>query len=339
MFIKNAWYVAAQSGEIGRELTQRWITGDPVVLYRTEAGQVAAMEDRCPHRRAALSKGRLVGDDIQCGYHGITFDCSGACVRIPGQEEIPPALAVRTYPIAEKWKWIWIWMGDPAAADESLLPAFQYNDSPGWVATGGCIEVKANYQLLTDNLLDLTHLTYVHGKSIGNSAIVEFPISFRIEGTDVHVLRVIHNRPPPPLFKRLRGFTGNIDRWQIIRFQIPMHISIEVRALPTGIEDIEQGLRWFSINSITPVDERSSRYYWTVTRCFALDDEAITQIFHDAVHAAFMEDVDVMEAQQVMIDTDRPRRGVISVRADGGQLAARRIIERMVRQETTPVEA
>ena len=339
MFLKNAWYVAAQSGEIGRELTQRWITGDPVVLYRTEAGQVAAMEDRCPHRRAALSKGRLVGDDIQCGYHGITFDCSGVCVRIPGQEEIPSALAVRTYPIVEKWKWIWIWMGDPAAADESLLPAFQYNDSPGWVATGGCIEVKANYQLLTDNLLDLTHETYVHGKTIGNSAIVEFPMSLRIEGTDVHVQRVMHNTPPPPLFKRVRGFTGNIDRWQIIRFRIPAHISIDARGLPTGIEDIEQGLRWLSINSITPVDERSSRYYWTITRCFALDEEAITQMIHDQIHATFMEDVDVLEAQQVMIDTDRPRRSEISVRADGGSVAARRIIQRLIRQETTPVEA
>ncbi len=339
MFIKNAWYVAAQSGEIGRELTQRWITGDPVVLYRTEAGQVAAMEDRCPHRRAALSKGRLVGDTIQCGYHGSTYDRSGVCVRIPGQEEIPSALAVRTYPIAEKWKWIWIWMGDPAAADETLLPAFQYNDSPGWVATGGCIEIKANYQLLNDNLLDLTHETYVHGKTIGNSAIVEFPISLRIEGTDVHVQRVMPNTPPPPLFKRVCDFKGNIDRWQIIRFQIPSHISIDVRALPTGIQDIEHGRRWFSINSITPVDERSSRYYWTITRCFALDDEAITQMFHDQIHATFMEDVDVLEAQQVMIDTDRPRRGEISFRADGGAVAARRIIQRLVSQETTPQEA
>jgi phenylpropionate dioxygenase-like ring-hydroxylating dioxygenase large terminal subunit len=333
-FVKNAWYVAASSNEVGRALTQRWIACEPVVFYRTEGGVIVGMEDRCPHRRAALSKGRLVGDSIQCGYHGMTFDCTGACVRIPGEEVIPPAMSVKTYSVIEKWKWIWIWMGDPAAADETLLPAFEFNELPGWVATGGCISVKANYQLLIDNLLDLTHETYVHGKTIGNQAVVETPMTWKMEGNEVHVQRVMRDTPPPPLFKKARNFETNIDRWQIIRFQVPSHVSIDARGLPMGTEDLEKGLRWFSINSITPIDERTSRYFWTITRCFDLDNEALSKMIHEQIYATFMEDVEVLEAQQVMIDTDRPNRGEISIRADGGSVAARRIIQRLLQRES-----
>jgi len=333
MFLKNAWYVAAWSNEIGRSLTQRWIAGEPLVLYRTEAGAVAALEDRCPHRRAALSMGKLVGDTVQCGYHGVTLDCSGACVRIPGQDTIPPSMRTRSYPVAEKWQWVWVWLGDPAAADEALIPDFRWNSEPGWVSTGGTIDVKANYQLLTDNLLDLTHETYVHAKTIGNNVIVEWPMTHKIEGNEVHVRRIMRDTPPPPLFAKVRGTSENIDRWQLIRYQVPANISIDARAYPPGTEDMSRALRWFSINSITPVDERTSRYYWTITRCFAQDDSDLTDLIGRSIHATFMEDVAILEAQQVMIETDRPGRQEVGVRADAGAIAARRILERLIRQE------
>ncbi len=332
MFVRNAWYVAAQSEEITHALTQRWIIGEPLVVYRTRAGEVVALDDRCPHRRASLSKGSLVGDDVQCGYHGITFDCSGACVHVPGQERIPPAMRTRKYPVIERWNWIWVWMGD-AEADESLLPAFQYNDSPGWKAVGGVLQVNANYQLLSDNLLDLTHETYVHGKTIGNSAIVETPMEYEVKGNEVHIKRIIHDAPPPPLFKRVRNFEGNIDRWQVIRFQVPAHISIDARGYPAGSDDMARALRWFSMNSITPIDERRSMYYWTITRCFDLENEELSQLIYDKILATFLEDVEVIEAQQVLIETDR--RGLIdtSVRADSGSISARRIIQRLSEAE------
>lgn len=333
MFLKNAWYVAAQATELGRELVARWIIGEPVVLFRAESGHPVAMEDRCPHRRAALSKGRLVGDTVQCGYHGMRFDGTGACVHIPGQEQMPAALKVRTYPVIQKWHWIWIWMGEPDRADEALIPDLRYNDMPGWTVTGGVLTVNAHYQLLTDNLLDLTHETFVHTKTIGNAAVAETPMQSRIEGNEVHVQRVMRNTPPPPLFKRVRNLAGNIDRWQIIRFQPPSSISIDARGYPAGSEDPEQGLRWFSINSITPIDERSSHYYWTITRCFAQDDPQITDLVHQQILATFMEDVDVLEAQQRRIETDPAQRREISVRADFGSVAARRIVQRLIHQE------
>ncbi|MDB5940681.1 MAG: hypothetical protein JWQ13_247 [Ramlibacter sp.] len=333
MFLKNCWYVAAQASELGRELTQRWITGEPVVLFRSEAGKPVALEDRCPHRSASLSKGTLIGDAVQCGYHGMTFDCAGSCVRIPGQEQIPAAMKARSYPVVQKWHWVWIWMGDPAKADEALIPDLRYNDTPGWTVTGGVLKVQANYQLLTDNLLDLTHETFVHTKTIGNAAVAETPMESNVEGNEVHVQRVMRNTPPPPLFKRVRNLTGNIDRWQIIRFQPPSSVSIDARGFPTGTEDAEQGLRWFSINSITPIDERSSNYYWTITRCFALDDQEITDLVHKQILATFLEDKEVLEAQQRLIETDDRKKIEVSVKADFGSIHARRVVQRLIAQE------
>lgn len=338
MFLKNAWYVAAWSHEIGRSLTQRWIAGEPLVLYRTQAGRVAVLEDRCPHRRAALSMGTLIGDTVQCGYHGVTLDCSGACVRIPGQDTIPPSMRTRTYAVAEKWQWVWVWLGDPEAADEALIPDFRWNSEPGWVSTGGMIEVKANYQLLTDNLLDLTHETYVHAKTIGNNVIVEWPMSHKVEGNEVHVQRIMRDTPPPPLFAKVRGTNDNIDRWQLIRYQVPANIAIDARAYPAGSEDLSAAMRWFSINSITPVDERTSRYYWTVTRCFAQDDTALTELIHKSIHDTFMEDVTIIEEQQILIERDRADRQEVGMRPDAGYIAARRILERLIREEVAAKE-
>lgn len=333
MFLQNAWYVAAWSHEVGRSPIQRWIAGEPLVLYRTQGGGIAALEDRCPHRRAPLSMGKLIGDTIQCGYHGVTLDCSGACVRIPGQDTIPPSMRTRSYAVAEKWQWVWVWLGDPAGADESLIPDFRWNSEPGWVSTGGTIEVKANYQLLTDNLLDLTHETYVHAKTIGNNAVVEWPMTHRMEGNEVHVQRIMRDTRPPPLFAKVRGTSENIDRWQLIRYQVPANVSIDARGYPAGSEDMGRALRWFSINSITPVDGRRSRYYWTITRCFAQEDQQLTELIHSSILATFMEDVALLEQQQVMIETDRPDRKEVGVRADAGSVAARRVLERLIGEE------
>jgi phenylpropionate dioxygenase-like ring-hydroxylating dioxygenase large terminal subunit len=157
----------------------------------------------------------------------------------------------------------------------------------------------------------------------------------RVEGDEVHVQRVMRDTPPPPLFKRVRNLTGNIDRWQIIRFQPPCSVSIDARGYPAGSEDIQQGLRWFSINSITPIDERSSNYFWTITRCFAQDDQEITDLVHKQILATFMEDVQVLEAQQRLIESDDRGRPEVSVRADFGSIAARRVVQRLIAKEAS----
>ena len=172
MFLRNQWYVAAQDTEIGRKPVGRVLLGDPVVMYRLEDGTPVALEDRCVHRHLPLSMGKLVGDVIQCHYHGLQYDCAGTCVKVPGQAAIPPGAKVRSYPMVERYKWLWIWMGDPAAADPDTIPDFHEFDSPNWGARQRYLHVKANWQLIVDNLMDLTHLSFVHETTIGNAHLV-----------------------------------------------------------------------------------------------------------------------------------------------------------------------
>ena len=174
MFLRNYWYVAASGSDIGRKPFRRVIMNEPVVFYRTEDGTPVALEDRCPHRRLPLSMGKLVGDDVlQCHYHGLRFDRTGACVRVPGQDMIPATARVKVYPVAERYKWLWIWMGDPALADPAKIPDYHWFDDPNWGAKSDYIHAKCNWQYINDNLLDLTHLAFVHETTIGNMALVE----------------------------------------------------------------------------------------------------------------------------------------------------------------------
>ena len=169
MFLRNYWYVAATDAEIGRKPLARTILGEPIVFFRTEAGAPVAMEDRCAHRHLPLSMGKLVGDELQCHYHGLRFGTDGRCTRIPGQEQIPRGAKVKTYPVAERYHWIWIWMGDPALADPAAITDFHWLDDPNhWGAKSSYLHVEANWQLVVDNLLDLTHLAFVHDTTIGN---------------------------------------------------------------------------------------------------------------------------------------------------------------------------
>ena len=333
-FLQNAWYAAAWDHEIGRSLVQRWIIDHPLVLYRTNAGAAVAMGDRCPHRRFALSKGTLTGNEIECGYHGLAFDNHGKCVRIPGQANIPPRMRVRTYPVAERWQLVWVWMGEPDKADENLIPDFRWNSDPeNWRPVCGTVQMNADYRLLVDNLLDLTHETFVHKNTIGNFSVAETPMNFKVAPPNVHIERVMRDVPAPPLFKQVRGFTENIDRWQIIKFEPPSNIVIDARAVRTGTNDVEQGLRWHVINSITPESASSSRYFWSVSRCFALEDQEIDELLERQIIATFMEDKEVLEVQQHLIETDAPGKREFDINADAGAVAARRIVNNLIAAE------
>ena len=203
MFMKNCWYVAAydreleDGGPLGRKLLD-----EPVVIFRDSKGTPVALEDRCCHRQLPLSLGAVTGDTLQCGYHGLEFDATGACVTVPGQSMVPPGAVIRSYPLVEKWGFLWIWMGDAAQADEALIPDWWWVDDPGWGHNPGAfLHIACNYELITDNLLDLSHLGYVHQRTLGNDAIVEFPVKTERREDGVRMSRWIQDRPPPPLFK------------------------------------------------------------------------------------------------------------------------------------------
>ena len=174
-FPLNAWYAAAWDVDLKHALFPRTICGKHVVMYRQSNGQVCALEDACWHRLVPLSKGRLDGDTVVCGYHGLKFNAQGRCTYMPSQDTINPSACVRSYPVVERHRFIWLWMGDPALADPALVPDMHWNDDPAWAGDGKTIHVKCDYRLVVDNLMDLTHEAFVHGSSIGNDHVAEAP--------------------------------------------------------------------------------------------------------------------------------------------------------------------
>ena len=334
MFIQNAWYVIAMPEEVGREPMSRTVCGKRIVLFRTGDGAPAALNDECPHRRFPLSKGRVVGDTIECGYHGFRFDCTGACTHVPGTDTISPKLNNRAYPIVEKWNWVWVWPGDPALADPATIPDYHWNTEPGGAATGGLIELDCHYQLQSDNLLDLTHEAFVHKATIGNAAVAETPMTARAEGDVVHVDRIMRGIAPPPLFAKVRDFSGDIDRYQFVRFEPPANIWIDAKAYPAGTEDADRGMRWMVMNSITPSTAGTSLYFWSLSRCFVTDDRKLTELIHEQLYNTLIEDKVLLEEQQRVIANDDPTgAALIASACDAGNVYARRIVSRLIAEE------
>jgi vanillate O-demethylase monooxygenase subunit len=337
MYLRNCWYVAAWAHEIDAAPLARTILDEPVMLCRMADGAPAAFTDRCPHRRLPLSAGTITADGIRCGYHGLEFDRAGACIRVPGQSRVPPDARVRTYPVVEKWRWIWIWMGDPAQADESLVPDYHWNDDPAWLSIGDRFHVRGGYRLLVDNLLDLSHVQFVHGSTLGTDSVVDFPVEVRRECDSVHVDRWIMDGPPPPMFAKAGGVGGDVDRWQLITWNAPSHVVIDVGCAPAGqgARDGRRdgGIEMYSNHTITPETARSCHYFWHHARNFRLDDADVTEFLSGAASSAFYEDVVIIDAQQASIDAmpaDAPR---VDINADTGVLQASRILDRLIADE------
>jgi vanillate O-demethylase monooxygenase subunit len=313
------------------------ILGEPIVLFRAEDGTPVAFEDRCPHRHLPLSMGRLVGDTLQCLYHGLRFGRDGRCVYIPGQEHIPQAAKVRCYPVVERYRWIWIWMGDPMLADPAAIADFHWLDDPNWGAKGAYLHVEANWQLVVDNLLDLTHLAFVHETTIGNLALAEHAnVNVARTPNGVVVTRWIINQEPPPTFKKVGGFLGKVDRWQIIDFTPPAFLRLDVGATPTGTGAPEGkrvgGINMRNLNAITPETETTAHYFWGQAHDFDVKNPQTTDKIFEQIQTAFLEDVAVFSAQQRNLNfVDKPSQ--VDIAADAGAIQARRILARLYDEE------
>lgn len=338
MYLRNCWYAAAWSRDVEPgALFARTIGEEPVVIFRTQSGTLVALEDRCVHRRAPLSLGRIKGEIIECGYHGLQYDCEGRCVRIPGQKEIPGRARVRAYPVIDKWRWAWIWMGDPAKADESLIPDVHWNESPGWVSPGDTLHMRAHYQLLIDNLLDLSHLSFLHERTIGTGMVAETPMEAEADGDRVRVTRWIINQEAPPMFKKAGRFTENVDRWQIIEWTPPGLVLIDVGCAPHGTGapegDRSRGIEARSINLITPETAKSHHYLWSYARNYDIENLELSNFLLRSVADTFFEDKAMIEGQQARIDADARQEWTIDLRVDAGPMKARRILERLIAAE------
>jgi phenylpropionate dioxygenase-like ring-hydroxylating dioxygenase large terminal subunit len=337
MFLRNFWYVAAYDHEIGRTPLSRTILGEPIVFYRKEDGTPVALEDRCIHRHLPLSMGKLVGDRLQCHYHGLRYDSSGHCVAVPGQDTVPPGARVKSYPVVERYRWLWIFMGDPALADPADIPDFHWLDDPGWGAKGSYLHVKANWQLIVDNLLDLTHLAFVHETTIGNAALVDkAAVKVTRASNNVVVTRWTLDAPAPPTFVKAGGFTTNVDRWQIIDYAPPAFLRLDVGATPTGTGAPQGrrvgGISMRNLNAITPETEATSHYFWAQAHDWDVRNRALTDMLVDQITTAFLQDVTVFEAQQRNMTTF-PNAPQVDINADAGVMQARRIIDRIHSEE------
>lgn len=337
-FPLNAWYVAAWNYEVKKgAMLARTICEKPLVFYRKADGTAVVMDDACWHRLAPLSKGRLAGDNVVCPYHGLVYEPGGRCVHMPSQETINPSAAVRTYPLVERHRYLWIWMGDPALADVDLVPDLHWNDDPEWTGDGTLIELKANYLLGIDNLMDLTHETFVHDGSIGNDAVAEAPFSVTHGERSAQVTRWILNQDPPPFWGTQLGVPGPVDRWQIINFLAPSSVALDVGVAVAGTGapegDRSQGVNGYIVNSITPATETTSHYFWSANRNFKLGDMSLTTAWRNAVAGIFKQDEDILELQQEAIARN-PDKEFYDLNIDAGGMWARRKVNEMIDAET-----
>ncbi|MGH9068502.1 MAG: Rieske 2Fe-2S domain-containing protein [Acidimicrobiales bacterium] len=341
MFARNHWYVAALTGEITGEPLARTVLGDRVVLYRTASGRAVALADRCPHRRFPLSLGSISGETLVCGYHGFTFDCEGGCVAVPGQDRVPSRARVRSYPLAEQGAWTWIWMGDPDRPDRSRLP-----DVP-WLVEGGQWRVltdmaplAARVELLMDNLMDLSHESYLHAGSIGTPEVAETPIETSVDeaAAVVRVDRHIADAACPAFYSRSTGIEGRIDRWQDIEYFAPGYYLLHSRIAPVGVAPEPDGSdpRGFHMKisyGLTPSTETTSYDFWAVSRDFAGGDAEVDETLAKLQASVVDQDVRALDALEERVAAD-PDPFEINVRIDRGGLAARRLVEGLVAAES-----
>lgn len=337
MFLKNAWYIAAWSDELGPgEPRGRRILGRPVVLWRGTSGAVVAQEDRCPHRMAPLSMGRVEGESLRCMYHGARFDASGRCVEIPGQEKLPETIAVSVLPVVERGGMIWIWTGD-APADEALVPQVDWLFDPEWTGLRRYMHYDASYELIRDNLLDLSHVAFVHQGTLASSdaaaaikpEIERFPWGIRTSHSHP-------DEPLPPYYRGIAGFEGNVDRWYVATAHARSNIVvIEGGSAPAGTGAAHgqydtRALRHAALHALTPETGDSCHYFYSFRRAFAPGDEGLTRTLADRFDEAFREDKVMIEAQARNIDPDRHMK---VINADVAPLYMRSLTRRLLREE------
>jgi vanillate O-demethylase monooxygenase subunit len=337
VFARNQWYVAAYVNEVGRDLLARTVLGEPLVLYRTESGAAVALADRCVHRRYPLSESQLVGDAIVCGYHGFTYDQTGACIAVPGQQRIPRTARVVSFPVVEQDSFVWVWIGDHDRADPAAIPRAPWLTDPRYAVVHGMAPLNARYGLLVDNLMDLSHETYLHGGYIGTPEVAQTPIVTEVDDEKgiVYVSRHIDDAECPPFYARSTGIQGRITRWQDIEYHPPCLYLLHSRIAPQGhyppAEGPDDGAFHAEIvYAITPSTENTTYDFWAVARDFAIDDESVSEFLHQSNHTVVMQDVTALDILEKVIAAEPERYQELSINIDTGGLAARRLLARMV---------
>lgn len=338
-YIYGAWYVAGWASEFDEALRRVVMLEQAILMYRTSEGSVVALEDQCPHRFLPLSKGKRLGDDIQCGYHGMTFDCEGRCIRVPGQDNIPSTAYVRRYAVQERYNIVFVWMGDADEADTSLLFQLPQFDLPGWHAhQGDALHLKANYLNVAENLVDPAHVSFVHPTTLGNSASEDIPVHVDTEGEVLVAWRWIRDAPPVGFFQKFGGFKGNVDRWHYYYLHLPCTAVIDFGSADVSAQlqedQRDEGIRIFALHFLTPVDEHYTIDRWMHLRNAAVGDEQASEQMDAMFRVAFSEDKEILEAIDEQERREQSRRP-IRLAIDKGPLVYRRRVEAWIEGEST----
>jgi len=335
--VRNCWYVAGLLEEFTRELKQRFLLGDSVLMYRTEDGRPVLLQNRCAHRSFPLHHGRLEGNEVICMYHGLRYDTQGACVHAPMIQRPAAHACLKRYPVAVRGPLVWAWMGDPSRADTDLVPDTGWLGAASWVSRGGYVHMDANYVGLHENLLDLTHFSYLHAGNVGTPEWAQCPFEVSVDGDRVHSVRRLDNAAPPQIYALPMRLS---HRQRVNRISDSWFSSPAVHAAVATIEDIEAGpgeRRSYQIqilHLVTPETQHAMHYWAFIGHDFALDDPAVGEALLAASLRAFHEDREALEwTAELNRREGWPAFKEASFASDRGSLEMRKIIARLAAAE------
>jgi Phenylpropionate dioxygenase and related ring-hydroxylating dioxygenases, large terminal subunit len=340
-YVRNAWYVAGWSHELAAETPFAIsILGERIVIWRTASGALHALEDRCVHRLAPLSLGRCEGERLRCMYHGLLFDADGKAVEIPGQPQVTPQARVRRYAVVDRHSWLWVWMGEAEEADERLIPPAVGLDHPDYILGHGHLDYAAEARLINDNLLDFSHLTFVHSESFGSgpqfaespARITPLERGIRYERWTENSTGSSSRRSPEPM-----------DSFMTYDFLIPGILLMTGGVFPLGTAkacghgqpDLSQAVNGvtFTSQAVTPMGGKSARYFFSWGPHRDHGDPALRDMLMGMADKAFAEDKVMIEAQQRVID-DTPDPRIMPTVHDRGVTLFNRLVEKLARQES-----
>lgn len=339
VFLRNTWYVAAWDNEVeADQILSRRLLNEPVILFRDENGLVRALDGICPHRMVSLSLGKLVGGTVQCGYHGLRFDGSGKCVH--SSFGPPPKASVRSYPVIERYSAIWIWMGAPEAADPSMIPDFSFQDSDLAFVGKGYLNVKTNYELEIENILDLSHIEFLHPTTLGSDQVSTGKYQSLQDGETVWSNRDIEAELMVDEMCVKMGTEPGlpVDRWIHARWNAPANLAIFAGAVTAGRSKTEASGKGPSAHLFTPETDRSTHYWYSTTFSKSAGSDGARMVEDTIAYMTIpfqTEDLPMLENQQANIG-DRTLRtlGLAWLPGDAAGARARKILYRKIDAES-----